>query len=410
MRTMVHNNKITRLMEKGVYIPCPESIMIGDDVNPDRISGEGVSLYPGTKILGKNTLIMAGSRIGYEAPVTLENVYLGPEVILNGGFFQDAVFAGKNVVGSCAHVRGGTILEEEASAAHTVGLKHTILFPFVILGSLINFCDCLMAGGTSRRDHSEVGSSFIHFNYTPNQDKATPSMLGNVHQGVMLNNRPVFLGGQGGLVGPCRIAFGCVSAAGTICRKDVTKPGRLIFGGSMKGGSIPWSEGIYTGVDRIFQNNCRYISGLIALHSWYVNIRSLFVFDFFSRELHIGMKRVLSKAIDERVKRLEDFCKKLSRSKEIILSKSNGDNNSLTIRHEAVVDRWPFVKNVILKHIDKNNAGKIPGVFMEAILDGIKICGKSYVEVIQNLHPSVSEQGSDWLKAIEEKINMDIQR
>jgi UDP-N-acetylglucosamine/UDP-N-acetylgalactosamine diphosphorylase len=52
-------------------------------------------------------------------------------------------------------------------------LKQTILFPFVTLGSLINFCDIFMSGGSDRKNHSEVGSSYIHFNYTPNQDKAT---------------------------------------------------------------------------------------------------------------------------------------------------------------------------------------------------------------------------------------------
>ena len=42
--------------------------------------------------------------------------------------------------------------------------------------------------------------------------------LGN--PGVMLNQSPIFLGGQGGLVGPCRLAFGTITAAGTINRKE----------------------------------------------------------------------------------------------------------------------------------------------------------------------------------------------
>lgn len=194
----MNKTKLQQLMDKGVNIPNPETVFISDDIEPSRISGNGVVLYGGTKLIGGRTLIMDNTVIGYEAPVTLDNTLAGPECRLNGGFFQGAVFLGRNVFGSGGHVRGGTILEEEANAAHTVGLKQTILFPFVTLGSLINFCDCFMSGGTSRKDHSEVGSSFIHFNYTPNQDKATPSMFGNVSQGVMLNQAPVFLGGQGG--------------------------------------------------------------------------------------------------------------------------------------------------------------------------------------------------------------------
>ena len=181
---------------------------------------------------------MAGARLGERAPVTLDNCFVGPDTQLKGGFFQGAVFVGQNVLGSGAHVRGGTILEEQANVAHTVGLKQTLLFPFVTLGSLINFCDLLMAGGTSRKDHSEVGSSFIHFNYTPDQDKATASLLGDVPRGVMLDQPPIFLGGQGGIVGPLALAFGTVTAAGTICRRDEERPGRLIFGGALKGGNL----------------------------------------------------------------------------------------------------------------------------------------------------------------------------
>ena len=83
-------------------------------------------------------------------------------------------------MGSGAHVRAGTLLEEEFDGAHAVGLKQTLFLPFVTAGSLINFCDALMAGGTSRKNHSEIGSSYIHFNYTPHRDKATPSLVGDV--------------------------------------------------------------------------------------------------------------------------------------------------------------------------------------------------------------------------------------
>ena len=165
----------------------------------------------------------------------------------------------KSSLGSGSNVREGTILEEESRGAHTVGLKQTILFPYVTLGSLINFCDCLMSGGTSGENHSEVGSSYIHFNYTPNQDKATASLIGDVPRGVMLNQRPIFLGGQGGLVGPCRLEFGTVIAAGSIFRNDELRPERLIFGGMGKSKNIPFMSGKYHNIKRITVNNIIYI-------------------------------------------------------------------------------------------------------------------------------------------------------
>lgn len=206
--------KVAKLIDKGARIPNPLTVDIDDGVDVDNISGDGVFIGPGCRIRGRRTVISAGCVLGDETPMTIQDCQLGTGVKLKGGFARDAVFlAGANMA-SGAHVRGGTILEEEASGAHTVGLKQTILLPFVTLGSLINFCDVLMAGGTSRSDHSEVGSSYIHFNFTPDGDKTTASLFGDVPHGVLLNQHPIFLGGQGGTVGPVVTGFGTVVGAG----------------------------------------------------------------------------------------------------------------------------------------------------------------------------------------------------
>jgi len=81
------NNIVKALMEKGVKIPIPDSVYISQDVNPDRISGENVTIYTGCKIMGKNSLIMKGSQIGYEAPVTLENTLVGEKYKTKRRFF-----------------------------------------------------------------------------------------------------------------------------------------------------------------------------------------------------------------------------------------------------------------------------------------------------------------------------------
>ena len=147
------------LMSQGVEILCPASVHIDDAVMPARISHRDVRIHQGCRLAGRHTFVADGARIGTEGPVTLVNCWIGPGVELKSGFFEDAVFLEGATLGAGSHVRGGTILEEQASTAHCVGLKQTILFPYVTLGSLINFCDCLMAGGTSRKDHSEVGKA-----------------------------------------------------------------------------------------------------------------------------------------------------------------------------------------------------------------------------------------------------------
>lgn len=394
---------ITKLLDKGIFMPDPGSVFIAPEVDPDRISGDGVTIYPGTRILGEKTLISRGTTLGFEAPATLVDCFIGPDCRLNGGFFQGAVFLGKNTFGSGAHVRPGTILEEEANAAHTVGLKHTILFPFVTLGSLINFCDCLMAGGTSRKDHSEVGSSYIHFNYTPNQDKATPSLLGNVSQGVMLNQKPIFLGGQGGLVGPRRIAFGCTTAAGTICRRDEERPDRLIFGGALKSASIQKNEGVYVNPSGIYKNNCIYIANLVALKCWHHHIRSLFVTDGFSKELVCGLTGTLDSCISERINRLDTFCRKLEIALADTQRSDPGISRSVQRQYEKVLYCWRYANtdSSVLSMLPTPEEVPPPQSFIAAVKNGVEAV-HDYTAVIKNLPEAISAMGVDWLSTIEQ--------
>ncbi|MCP3876211.1 MAG: protein GlmU [Desulfobacteraceae bacterium] len=399
------NNIVNVLIKRGVQVPNPESVFVSENINPDRISDENVTIYAGCKLIGEKTLIMKNSQIGYEAPVTLENTLVGENTKLNGGFFKGAVFLGDNTFGSGAHVREGSILEEQANAAHTVGIKQTILFPFVTLGSLINFCDAFMAGGTSRKDHSEIGSSFIHFNYTPNQDKATSSMMGDVHQGVMLNSNPIFLGGQGGLVGPVKIGYGCTTAAGAIIRKNELKHDRLLLGGAFKEVSIPKRPHVYTNIPHIFNNNIYYIAGLISLVSWYKFVRPLFVYDDFSKALILGLQDNLSKCINERILRLKDFCEKLKFSQKKFFGETKNKTSKANINHEKAIQTFQLAEKIFFEECDKkikiNKEGK---EFITIVQKKINQTGKKYIEVIQQLEVGDREKGSAWLQDIENRI------
>ena len=339
---------------------------------------------------------MPNVRLGLEAPVTIENCQLGPGVQLKGGFFKDAVFLKNAVMGSGAHVREGTILEEQASGAHTVGLKQTILLPFVTLGSLINFCDCLMAGGTSRKNHSEVGSSYIHFNYTPNQDKATASLVGDIPRGVMLNSPPVFLGGQGGLVGPCRLAFGTIVAAGSICRRDELRSGRLIVENAKSNVNIPFKIGRYTGLNRIVTNNVIYIANLWALMQWYVHIRSLFISDVFPVALLAGLTEKLQMGIRERINRLTVFIQKVGTGQE---RQNDTVCNTLSAFAAGAENSLFYVGD---RHLRDHFISKIKSVIQQE--------GMDYIHVIQKIDPLVAKDGTLWLQGIVDDIVNDCDR
>ena len=371
------------LSAAGVDIICPESVHIDASVKPDRIARRDVRIHPGCRLSGETTFVAAGVRIGTEGPATVVNSWIGPGVELKSGYFENAVFREGAMLGFGAHVRGGTIDEEYASTAHCVGLKQTILFPFVTLGSLINFCDGLMAGGTSRENHSEVGSSFIHFNYTPNQDKATASLIGDVPHGVMLNQRPIFLGGQGGLVGPARIAYGTVSAAGTIIRKDQIKPDHLVFGGASKGGSIAWKPGGVGGARRIIRNNLCYLGNLFALRAWYVQVRRRFVSAHFPEELLAGLVRTLDRGLDERIKRLRQYIQRLNKPE--------------------IIGPWENCEASLQDFDLERGHNDLRDDFLEKV-EAARVPGRSYVDTIKAFTPRTAASGTRWLASIVDEI------
>ena len=399
-----NRHKIDQLIQKGVVIPNPESVEIGDDVKVENISNDGVIIHSGCRLFGKSTLIMGQAQIGYESPVTIQDCQLGPRVMLKGGYFNESVFLEKTSAGSGSHVREGCIFEEEANIAHTVGLKQTILFPFVTLGSLINFCDCLMAGGTSRKDHSEVGSAYIHFNFTPNQDKATPSLLGDVPKGVMLDQLPIFLGGQGGLVGPSRLTFGTVIVAGTLFRKDATKPGRMIFEGAGKGGDVPFVPGLYRGTKRIVVNNCLYIGNLISLLQWYQHVRSLFISDSFPDMLHTAVMAKLQLIIQERIQRLNQLIDKmpLSIQKYKDIYQMNPEAKVM-VQQKELYEKQDAVINCLLsmQAYPGNTTRRDP--FLNRVAHASQDNEKNYIKTIQALDPETKLMGSEWLQEIVDK-------
>ncbi len=404
--TRQKESKVSQLIKKGVRIDCPDSVEIGEEVDIGKISGQGVVIHAGSKIFGDTTLILRDARIGFEAPTTLRNCQIGPEVELKGGFFEDAVFLAKAKAGLGSHVREASIFEEQASIAHTVGTKHTILFPFVTLGSLINFCDCLMAGGTSRKNHSEVGSSYIHFNFTPNQDKVTASLIGDVPKGVMLNQPPIFLGGQGGLVGPCRLAFGTTVAAGTIVRKDELRPGRLLYGGAQKEGNLSYKPGRHQIEKRAVTNNIIYIANLIALGQWYRHVRSQFISDYFPEMLLTGLEEKLSRAISERVNRLEVLCSKIQKYLEMDPQKNNAHVRSSPAlkQKQELVARWSQVRDLLNQSRNETGDTGKRNSFLEKVHKGISKNGLDYIAVIQGLSASDGVIGTQWLQGIVDRV------
>ena len=386
-------------------MPHPFSVYIGEDVPFEQIA-PGATIHPGCRILGDKTWIGPGCELGREQPLTIENVQLGTGVKLHGGFISNATFLDKAAMGSGAHIRPGTLLEEEASGAHTVGLKHTILMPFVTLGSLVNFCDCLMAGGTSRKQHGEVGSSYIHFNYTPHQDKATPSLIGDVPRGVMLDQAPVFLGGQGGLVGPCRIGYGNVVPAGSICRKDVLDEHKIVFCDppDMGQARIPYDTRVYKDLTRVVINNLIYIGNLRALQQWYRHVRGrLLPADPFAQACHEGATRRLSEAVRERILRLRHLADKMPASIDLLARKEEGAMARAMASQRFFQESWPHLEVALVMEPEESLGEHDREAFLAA-LPAAQAAG-GWPDTLAEISAEARMHGTTWLQAIVDSVS-----
>jgi UDP-N-acetylglucosamine/UDP-N-acetylgalactosamine diphosphorylase len=376
------------LLARGVKIAAPAAVEIGDDVDPARIA-PGVVIHAGCKVFGAATSIGPGCVLGREAPATVEDCQLGEKVELKGGYFSGAVFLDGAAMGSGAQVRPGTILEEGAEMAHTVGLKQTIFFPFVVGGSLINFCDALMAGGKSRKVHSEIGSSFIHFNYTPHGDKATASLIGDVPRGVMLDRDPIFLGGQGGLAGPVRIEYGTVQAAGLVSRKDVLQPNQLVVPVTPHAGTFPYETG-YRSVARVVRNCAIYLGNVAALQVWYEQVRR----PLLERTPHgkaclEGALKQVAAVRKERLKRLDDVMEKIAKENRAQLAAE------LAREHEKLCGGWTAARERLAAAGDVDCAEK--AAFLAAWNAAQE---ESYLARVQALPAEAKAAGTAWLQKI----------
>ncbi|HYK90830.1 MAG TPA: hypothetical protein VE398_18800 [Acidobacteriota bacterium] len=239
-------HRVRLLREKEVEILSPESVMVGSDVNLDHIE-PGVRIGPGTTISGNETMIGAGTRI--VGAVSIGNCLIGRNCSLHAGEYLDSVLLdGCSTVG-WARVRGHSAWEEGTQAAHNVDTKTTVLGYKTTLGSLINFCNVLMLGGTSPRLEvgAEVGSGTINFNFLPYGPSVgaliKPSTVVGSIESPFLScaGAPLrydFIGGHTSIIAPAVIGLNCVIAAKTRVNPGIYGDDVLISGGNLERSTV----------------------------------------------------------------------------------------------------------------------------------------------------------------------------
>lgn len=331
---------IDQLLARGVIIPRPEAVVV-EGVDPGAFE-PGVAIHPGTTIVGAASRFGAGTSIGRAGGGYFRDVRAGRGVDLFGGYFDDCVLLDGVALRGHAEVRGGTLLEEGVEAAHHVGFKMTIVLPFVVAGSLINLCDALFSGGTSRKDHSEIGSCLALYNFTPWGDKFA-SQFGDVPRGVFLRSPRIFLGGQTQVVSPVKVGFGAVIPAGLAVRRSVGE-GRMA-GERPEAVDTAFDPELYGGLAPKFALTAEYVGNLVALDLWYEHVRGPAAVDAFERALYREARVQIAAGIAERIKRLQAIVDRLpaSRARHEQLRVTAPDpalHARRIVEHDAVASSW----------------------------------------------------------------------
>jgi UDP-N-acetylglucosamine/UDP-N-acetylgalactosamine diphosphorylase len=384
-----NRERVQRLRDRGVDVWGPERVYVAADVPLDNIE-PGASIYQAT-LSGPELRIGRGSRIGVSGHARVADCQIGRDVELGAGTYEGATFLDGAVVRGFAEIRPGTLLEEQVDAAHSVAFKNTILTATVVTGSVINYCDLFMSGGTSRSDHSEVGSGVIHFNFDPRGDKYG-SLIGDV-RGMLLRSAPVFVGGQCGLVGPVHIDFGAVVAAGSLVRRDVTAD--CVHFENFESQAIShFDREIYTGLRRKFLTTAKLIGSLRALDAWYEQVRLPFA-DEHQKPLYCAAQQQARVHIAERIKRAEKIIAKLERSIEKstalgdpLLQKFHGE-------HRLLIQNSGGIQKILA---GSGDVAAAPPAVLEQYEKAR--ASMTHLEAVRKLDEFAAEAAANWLHQI----------
>jgi UDP-N-acetylglucosamine/UDP-N-acetylgalactosamine diphosphorylase len=222
----------------------------------------------------------------------------------------------------------------------------------------------------------------------------------------MLNQPPIFLGGQGGLVGPVRIGYGCVIAAGTVCRRDCPEGGKILCDSGHPRTEREFHPGLYKDIEKKVFNNIYYVANLLALRQWYHHIRRIFFQgQELGDELYQGAVETLQLAIEERLTR----CKTLSEKMEVSIAVGqqilSGERRSLLLHQQKeFMKNWPDIESNFTAEHEKAVDHSNRDAFLEIIRLKVKEAGTDYINVITNLDRPSAAKGTAWLQNIVDHV------
>ncbi len=384
-----NRDRIQSLRRRGVDVWGPERVYISPDV--DLAGVEAGAVIRQATLAGPDVRIARGARVGVSGHAEIRDCQIGEEVELGAGLYRGATFLAGVKVRGFAEIRPGTLLEERAEAAHCVALKNTTLTACCVAGSLINFCDLFMSGGTSRSDHSEVGSGAIHYNFDPRGDK-WGSLIGDV-RGVLLRSAPVFIGGGCGIVGPLQIGFGAVTAAGAMIRQDIGENVVAYDNGQSR--QVPdFDRRIYRRLKRKFHATAKLIGTLCALDAWYETVRCPHASSG-EKPFYEAARRQIAAQIEERIRRLGTIVQKLPLSIELSVKRGESPSSAVLQEHRQLIEAWDDLRRVLR---DRPDPAPAPSAFLDAY-SAARGAGQAHLEAVRSADTGAPE-AARWLNGM----------
>jgi bifunctional UDP-N-acetylglucosamine pyrophosphorylase/glucosamine-1-phosphate N-acetyltransferase len=392
-----NRHRIELLRKQGVEVWGSARVYISPDVCLKNVCPGAI--LKNASISGAETMIGRRSEIGTSGTAVLCNSQIGNDVELGAGFYDSVTLLSSSKARGFAEFRAGTLLEETAEVGHNVGLKNIFLGVGVVAGSNINLCDIIVTGGSSRQNHTEIGSGTIHFNFDPRRDKFG-SLLGDA-AGLLLCSPPIFVGGNVGLVAPLHIGYGAVIPAGTTVRSDV--PNGKLFNASSPGQETEMKDfepALYFDMSRKCITTARLIGTLHALREFYECVRMPFCDSW---EMHLykaGVARLATHA-EHRVRELCATIDRLRGSIEYV--ESTKRSLQFVSQHRLLVTK----KDWISETLSRQKTSPPPALFLHEYES--KRARHDHAETIRMLSEEALRGARPWLLSIEKAYTEPIQ-
>ena len=384
-----NRQRVFELRDRGVDVWGPERVYVAAEVPLENI--EPGAVIRQANLSGPELQIGRGARVGVSGHAHVANCQIGRDVELGAGTYDTGTILDGAKVRGFAELRPGTLLEEQVEAAHSVAFKNTVLTATVVAGSLINYCDLFMSGGTSRENHSEVGSGVVHFNFDPRGDK-WGSLIGDA-RGLLLRSAPIFVGGHCGLVAPLQVGFGSVTAAGSVVRGNI-EDNRLHFENAERRSIENFDPEIYAGLRPKFLTTALLIGNLRALDRWYELVRLPFAEDY-QKPLYRAAQQQCRIHIAERIQRLQKIIDKLDHS--ITKSSESGDDRLIACQdeHRRLIERREKIVAILTSEPELS---AVPAEFLGPYEKARRVL--SHIDAVRQVSEEAAQSAAGWIYSV----------